>query len=600
MEPDAAPMDNEVAASGLIIRLSAAGDALPLGDATITLSSDRNGDGAVSDDERCATTSDAQGRFSLNCVTTDDRRVVLSASAPGTSRVHRTFNARQGAVTTWQITLRDQEALTCEDARCELPSGAIALEGVPDGISAQGWTLGAPSPSDALPSDSIDRSGNLLLPGVIAELTWLDAEGVRVAELEAPAMAWIRLPQSVWGRVSDIEPGNDQIDVPLYHLDPNSGRWVRQGDGMLVNVFGESIQPGDLGSLTSNYPGEVFVQAAIARGGIWSVQWVLETRSCIQGVLLADGAPVEGAFVRVQGLSYDGRSAPALTDAQGSFCVETLRSEMTGEDLNGNGDEGEAYRVRLQGSLGGAVYDLGEHEVRSDESACGEGGCLSLGEVALDSPLEAESCTVAGLVTDLFGQPVRGVTLQAWSQAELSEADIASLCGDDFEDCDLSATTDMNGVFVLETPRLGGLTLRGTILEELATRSRLLTGQRTLQSCPDMPVTLVLDEGYERLSFDVELNGEEITWSPEAPIIRLDVADSTGELKWSLRSANGFEGPDGPITYGVTPDGADVLVPESGEPAALESGDVITIWTHLTLPLSDGYTTLGEGTLTLP
>ncbi|MEL6181628.1 MAG: hypothetical protein AAFS10_21900, partial [Myxococcota bacterium] len=216
-----------------------------------------------------------------------------------------------------------------------------------------------------------------------------------------------------------------------------------------------------------------------------------------------------------------------------------------------------------------------------------------LGEVGLATNVfEAGTCPVAGLVTDRFGQPVQGTQLHAWSQAELSDATFDELCGDG---CTTETTSDENGIFLLNgIPYMGTLTLYANTQEVLATRSRQFSGSLRLEECPTGSVTVVLDQGYERLSFEVNLNGDTITWSPGTPLVQLDVTDGSGNLKWSIQNVEGI---DDPVVYGTVPDGAELLSADD-EPAALGSGDTVTVWTHITPP--GGYTTLGMGTLVLP
>ncbi|MEO1269916.1 MAG: carboxypeptidase-like regulatory domain-containing protein [Myxococcota bacterium] len=489
--------DGTVAAFGLVLRIvEPSGEVQPEEGAAVVLSNDQNGDGAVDSGEQCTTTTDAQGRFSVECGAVTGRRMVLSITAPGASPMYRTVDAQSGAQTQWQVTLREQQPLVCEGDQCALDSGAVIIGNVPDGISAQAWTLGSSATADERPSESIDRSGNLLLPGVTAAVTWLDINGNPLPDLETPVTTWIRYPRAAWGRLDDMDSANSTIDLPLYLLDPLSGRWVRQGMGTLVDVTGSAIDPAALETLQEgNWEGVAFVQAELALSGVWSVQWALETRSCVQGVLNSDAVPVAGALVRLEGLGYDGRTAPALTDAQGSFCIETLRGEQNGEDLDRDGVAGEVYEARLEASVGGnQLFDLGSHMLRSDESACGEGGCLSLGEVGLATNVfEAGTCPVAGLVTDRFGQPVQGTQLHAWSQAELSDATFDELCGDG---CTTETTSDENGIFLLNgIPYMGTLTLYANTQEVLATRSRQFSGSLRLEECPTGSVTVVLDQG---------------------------------------------------------------------------------------------------------
>ncbi len=82
------------------------------------------------------------------------------------------------------------------------------------------------------------------------------------------------------------------------------------------------------------------------------------------------------------GVTYTGTSSPQTTDENGKFCVDVMRSEAPGEDVNQNGVTGETQKVLISGSSGGKLYNFGEYRnprsgrhLPHELPGCGAEGC---------------------------------------------------------------------------------------------------------------------------------------------------------------------------------------------------------------------------------
>ena len=131
----------------------------------------------------------------------------------------------------------------------------------------------------------------------------------------------------------------------MYYFDEQTGEWVRDGSGFLEDGGGTAIDTATLATITSSPPtftGTLYARSEATHFSYWNVDYPVETHACVSGTITdASGDPVAGARINLSGLSYTGTSSTVITDADGHFCVDVMRNENTGEDLDGDGTTGE-------------------------------------------------------------------------------------------------------------------------------------------------------------------------------------------------------------------------------------------------------------------
>jgi hypothetical protein len=582
---------------------SSGGKASPLPNAEVRATIDRNGDGMISADETYATRSDSKGAYALDVpVSTGDTLVVRFAN-DGSAPILRTLKGAPKGKMTVNATLKEFESLDCKNATCSLQSGGVAVKGLPQGTRGSARVFNPVTEVDAFPGDFKDSSGNLLVSGVFASFALKDGSGKDLDKLSSPAEVRMRIPRDTWSVVTDITSGNDQIDVPLYSFDEVKGTWVRDANsGHLEDGDGKVVPPSALASIRDgSFAGVIYAVGNVTHFSSWNVDWPIQTHGCVSGRILDEtGKPAEGATVSLRGVTYTGTSTPVTVGADGRFCLDAMRSEAPGEDLDGNGKTGEKTTVSIRASANGNVYDLGEFDMPAAQGTCGGAGCLDLGDIKLtsDKMLKAALCTVTGTVKHLDGNAAAGATVFSWDEDVPDDVwNAMCLTGQNLV-CTLFATSDQNGSFSLTAPMMAGLTLWGMDNRQLETGvSEFSSGTRTLRSCPKEAVVLTLDQGFISVQLTVTANGNAISWAPSKYGAATVTVSSATDLKWIIYTENGAV-MISPITYGTVPAGAKQGYPDQGAPAALASGDQISIWVYGST--SNGTPYYGYGVFTIP
>ena len=255
--------------------------------------------------------------------------------------------------------------------------------------------------------------------------------------------------------------------------------------------------------------------------------------------------------------------------------------------------------MAIRVSYGGKVYDGGEHATPTGEGSCGEGDCKDIGTVRLtaETELHPELCTITGIVRNVEGTPLPGATVFAWD--ETVDPDVwFSLCfSDPLNPCQFTDVTDARGEFTLTTVLLDGLFYYSTYSTQEPGVSLTLWAQGTVQRCQRLDITLT--EGLRVITPTVTVSrAGVIDWTPaDYEVTSVDVVSSADEVKWLIGSTG--DGFVPPITYGVTPAGAEQLFPAGGtRPTPLASGDTVQI--VLSGTSSDGSPYFGQGSVVVP
>jgi hypothetical protein len=138
----------------------------------------------------------------------------------------------------------------------------------------------------------------------------------------------------------------------------------------------------------------------------------------------------------------------------------------------------------------------------------------------------------------------------------------------------------MDGTFTLRTLVMGAPTIGAYVMDpsdEGVQRWRY--GQRSLEGCPETPVTVTADDGYDLLTasgIGLTVTGATIAWNASYRAQSLTVTSDTAPfVKWLLEESVAEAGFAGPVTFGTVPQGATQTSPTSGPPLA--SGDTIYV-----------------------
>jgi hypothetical protein len=587
---------------GLVLQVGSGGSApSPVSDGTVRATVDRNRNGQVEPDEAVSGATDSEGAYRLNVRVTSGDPVVVGFHTDNAAALYRTLEGAPDANVILNATLYPVADLTCTNARCALDDGGLSVDGLPEGVSGTARVFNPVTDTDAFPGEFADDAGNLLVSGVFAAVDLTDDAGQPVTDLAEAATLRMRMPRDTWSLVEDIQPGNGQIDVPLYAFDPDTGVWTRQGQGVLEDGDRNVLAEGVLGSIRDgSYRGAVVARGAVQHFSYWNVDWPIDTRACLTGVVLDDqGKPAVGATVTVRGVTYTGTSPSQTVGADGRFCVDVMRSERPGESIDQDSVLGETQRVAIRISYAGKVYNGGEYDTPTGEGACGQGGCKDIGPLRLtaDTELQPTRCTFTGVVRDPDGQPVTGATVLGWDQTVDSDLWFTLCFSDPMNLCQIVATTDARGEFTLTTIVLDGLFYYASVTKEEPSASLYLSAQGTVQRC--QPINIALTTGLRFTSPTVTVTrAGVIEWTPsQYGATVLDVASDSGETKWAVYSGEASFPP--PVTYGVVPTGAEQAVPfGGGRPAALASGDIVQIVQSGTSP--DGFPYVGQGSVVVP
>jgi hypothetical protein len=595
------PVQEELVVQGVVsLRPAAGGPASRASGVTVQVTQDRDGNGVVGASERVSTTTNGDGAYRLQVTVTAGQTAVVSFRQEGAATVFRTVTAGPRANLRQNVTLEELQDLACDGTTCAASDSSLRLTGLSPGFQASARVFNPAVQADAFPGDFAEESGKLLISGVFSAVELTDGSGGSVTTLATPAELRMRVPRDTWSLVVDTTPGNGRIDVPMYAFDEVKGTWVREGEGFLESDTGATIPESALPAIRDgSHAGGVVARASVSHFSYWNVDWPVDTKGCVRGVVLdREGQPAEGATVQVSGVTYTGSSRSQTVGPDGRFCVEVMRSEGPGEDVDQDGITGEAQTVAIRVFHRGLAYDGGRHAMPTRNATCTSGECLDVGTIRLSRDLELipAACTVRGVVQDLQGNGVEGATVMGLDPSMDPEMWMAMCMGGQVT-CEYSTQTGADGRFTLGVVMMDQLMLVAQESRDLGnghTLSRM--GTALSSGCPATEVTVVLEMGVESYELEVTVSGNTISWTPAVPATWLQVMGGDG-MKWFVGAQESGFPP--PVTYGTVPAGAQrVDAPDAGPPAPLASGDTVTVVLGGTS--STGYPLYGQGQVSVP
>lgn len=592
----------EITIRGAVYEASSSGtEVSPLPGAKVGGTVDRNGDGAIQEPEAVRTVAGDNGGFELRVSAARGETVVVAFEAEGFAPLFRTIGAEDIAELVLNVTLKPTEPLACNGPRCAIKGEALSIEGLPDNLSGAARVFNPVTETDAFPGDFSDSAGNLLVSGVFAAVNLTDASGNPVKDLAAEVTLRMRIPRDTWGVIRDIAPNNGQIDVPMYAFDEALGTWVREGDGVLEDGNGALLTEDALPQIRNGtLIGVVVARSRVGHFSYWNVDWPVDSHACVSGVVAdAGGIPARGATVLVRGATYTGSSKPVTVGADGRFCVEVMRSEGAGEDVDQDGVLGETQKIRIRVTHQGKLYDLGEYAVPAVQGTCGVGGCADVGTLRLTTERELQPalCSLSGTVRAGDGNPVAGAMVVAVDETVPEDVQTNLCAQTELGYCDLVGMTDAGGFFRLNTVVIDSLYYASFSNIADGDSTLLLSTQGTVQGCPSAPLNIVLSDGLRTVTVTVGISGNAITWSPSRFNAGMLYVSSGQQTNWAIFGEDG--GFSSPVTYGVVPPGAVQGTPVDGAPPVpLASGNLVNVF--LTGVGADSYPYWGFGSGVVP
>jgi hypothetical protein len=334
-----------------------------------------------------STQSQADGRFTLSGLAASERLPVLvEAAAHGsnvaivklpadttaTIRVRllklgptQTFNAETGAML----------FVAGSTAQAQVPANSLvdALTGAPvfGPVTASVTSVDPARDPERMPGGYTTLQAGQVVAiesfGAI-KVDLRDAAGRRL-QLAPNTDARIRIPLST-------RSPNPPTDVPLFHFDEASGRWVKEGIAMLRTAPN----------------GERYYQGDVTHYSYWNADIEAETVEVEGCVQRADGSPAAGVIVSGSGSDYSGRSS-AITNNEGRFTMSVRKNAITSIWAATDTQVTPITELTV-GEFGGGI----------------NGGCLRL---------EASTSPIPGRLVPRIMQNPRNTTVQAGQPALL-------------------------------------------------------------------------------------------------------------------------------------------------------------------------------------
>jgi len=184
--------------------------------------------------------------------------------------------------------------------------------------------------------------------------------------------------------------------IPAWSYDEETGKWVEQGFGTIVEVDGE---------LFWNFEAPHF--------STWNCDQPISTHGCLTGVVTdVQGAPKSGATVRAVGITYTSTTT-ARTGQDGSFCLEVKNGETVWAEVS--------YSISGQT----ATQRTDPVTIPAGQASCSLGvqTCTDLGVI----PVDIQTC-VSGVVVNAANSGIEGMQVVSPNGGVATTAADGSFC----------------------------------------------------------------------------------------------------------------------------------------------------------------------------
>jgi hypothetical protein len=145
--------------------------------------------------------------------------------------------------------------------------------------------------------------------------------------------------------------------------------------------------------LDGSYEEKVFVAFRTSHFSTFNCDAPVNERGCVKGRLTVNGEALAGISVGVHGVSYTGSAGTVYTGADGSFASDLMKSEVSGQDVDGNGARGETFQARIVASAVVGVHVGQPFDTPTEQSSIEVGSvtckpadcdCVDLGDIEVE------------------------------------------------------------------------------------------------------------------------------------------------------------------------------------------------------------------------
>lgn len=473
--------------------------------------------------------------------------LVVSFEREGYTTITRRISTLSD-IPSFDVVMDKLKSVQCSEALCMSPDGAVRLSGLPTSMGLARAFARAHDPRlhpAFFPGDFADDQDNLLISGGFAEIELRDESGNKITQVNEPVGVRFKAHPTSWASLRDLDPDSGRIEVPMYSFDEQRGLWVSEENGELQDADGNSLPEDAFESIQEGaYEGDVFISFETKHFSTFNCDAPIRERACIKGRLVNDDGPLGNYGVNFEGVNYSGSAGSVVTDASGWFATDVMKSELRGEDVDGNRRLGETFRVQAVVRARAQYAVSVPYDTPSERGSVGRGyracqgdncDCEDIGDVMVPVELP-RACSVRVKVRasgrSRLGQESPLAAGDIIARAQVSGAgtglsfsasrDAArAVCSD--EDCG-SSVADADGVATFVVPIVGDSPIELRASGELSTEngmggasslgiSHSFQGSIVVEACP--PGSAELDATV-RLELDhvslVDLDAQMAEW----------------------------------------------------------------------------------------
>ena len=282
--------------------------------------------------------SDLNGYYELEAAVPSDGMLVLTYEKAGYATFQRTIPVTANntySVTAQllpyhyseQVSADVEQNLDVQDpnnpsgdplAQLSFPAGSLGSGNVTVNVAVGDPTTeeGRPTfPGDYMASASLGGEIDTPLESVVfTEITIHDENGEEITEVGEAVTVTLRLPDSL----QTAYAAGDTIEWWSY--DEVTASWVREDADPATDQVIDDAQVIDQG-------GVLYAQAKVMHFTWWNVDRPINEHACLCATVVdQNDLPLSGAQLIAEGISYNGRSSPANSGADGKACVTVKRS----------------------------------------------------------------------------------------------------------------------------------------------------------------------------------------------------------------------------------------------------------------------------------
>jgi len=261
-----------------------------------------------------------------------------------------------------QVDAANEQNLDVEDpnnpggdplAQLSFPAGSLGSGNVTVNVAVGDPTTeeGRPTfPGDYMAATTQGGDADTPLESVVfTEITVNDANGDEITQVTEPVTVTMRLPDSL----QTVYSAGDFIEWWSY--DEINAVWIREdADPATTEALDDA--------LVIDQAGVLYAQAKVTHFTWWNVDKPMDQHACLCAIVVDENdLPTAGVQMIAEGITYNGRSRPVSTGADGKGCVTVKRSTETVTE-----------QIRLFVELGNVqfpynVTDIAEGDVDSND-----------------------------------------------------------------------------------------------------------------------------------------------------------------------------------------------------------------------------------------